>query len=769
MVSQPPYWNYFLTDERGRCYVIRNGRVDLTAERIPLPQTPDGWQDISVLYERDFLHMGLTRKFGLSYSYVMNAATVLRKIFYEQNVEAKVYLVIQELTQELTDTTFLWRYKFFYKGEIELSKLQDEELKVTVPTIEGGVQRLFDANKDTVYEIPFDSDAITVKMDGLFLYETYNYLIPSQITNPLKQQHLIGAGFTTQDGQAPGMAAFSVFYTDLVANNPGENDFPNRTDYLFITTQAIAGVRLTGTIRVRTTFAAAFEDTNYRAQLITSKGRTIDLLSGHISGAFTDFPFDVTIDTQVNETFFLVGTLFGFGPIDAIEYAETRFAINLHSRYQTTYCKAFKAIDLFKKLAAKMGIDPNVCTSELLTSVSFIVITCGNAIRGLPGSAIKTSMGEFLEFCRTEHAGGFGIEKGFLVVEDFLHFLNTSVVKPLGNAKEVKVSYAEDLFAKSIKVGYQPQDIDEVNGKFSFNNTFVFSTPNTHTDKELNLVCPYLADPYLIETRRQNLEGKTTTDNQNDNDTFLLNVDIGNPISLHADAFHASNTTMVFTNATEFYQSAKVGDRFTLVNTFANDKTFTITSIVRIALLNEVWVQTAESITPETGATNITIQIPLYRLKRVTYTELSGIPVDGDVFNIEYLTPKQMLNRYILYINSIMDGFAGQFLKYLSTDKNADLKFRRTTQISDITIEEKADVVIGTEKLFLPRLFDFENEVPVDLVDWMDENPNTAFSMDYLNYRFVLFSKNMGIAPNTLKEQSFKMLCAPNNNLLTLE
>jgi hypothetical protein len=771
---QPPYWRYFIIDDQGRSYAEQNGIVTATSLPTPLPHSPNGWQEISLLWERDMKRFGLNRKSGLPYGYLLEGAKILRKTVYTENVERKLYLIIQELTLVLpAPGEFFWRYKYFSKLEFDFPKAKDSELKIEVPLIEGGAQRLFDANKDTDYEIPFDAHSIIIKLDGIFLYKTFNFLIPgindsnegglTHTTNG-NFHHLVGINFTTSDGEAAGFAVESVFYTDL-PNTPTNSaqinlDFGNSLNYFFAATQDISGVQIQGTISVRSTTPT---DADYALFLYKNDGTGVTLCAGGINNAgFTTFTIDRTIDVRAGDKYFLIGSLGGY--VESIQYGETRLKINIHSRYKATYCKAFKGIDLFKKLAKKMGIDPALCSSALLASVQNIVITSGNAIRSLEGSSIKTSMSAFLDFCYSEHAGCFGIENGKLLVETYRHFLNTDVIKPLGNAKNWECSYAEELFAKSIKVGYPAQNIDSVNGKFSFNNTYVFSTPNTHTSNELNLVCPYLGDPYLIETRRLNLDGKTTTDNSNDNDTFLLNVDLSNPVSFHADGLiTAPGNVMKFSNAFDFFDAVDHGDTFTLEGTVANNRTFTI---VNIGVLSDgrIAVATLEPVTPEVVTTQVTFLLPVFTLKRLTYDSITGVPVTSELFNVDYLTPKEMLLRHLVYINSIMDGFAGQDLIFQTTDKNKDLK----TVWGGLVIEQKANVTIGTEKLFIPKYFDFENEVPVDLVEAMDVNPNTAFSVVWNDVTYTVLSKNMGIAPNTMKEQSFKMLLAPGNNLSNL-
>lgn len=106
-------------------------------------------------------------------------------------------------------------------------------------------------------------------------------------------------------------------------------------------------------------------------------------------------------------------------------------------------------------------------------------------------------------------------------------FTNT-VVKELGKKiNDYELMVNEGLVYSSVKVGYDKQDYDSINGRDEFRFTNEFSTGLKLLDNTLSLISPYRADAYGIEFLVQK-RGKDTTDNSSDNDVFFVDC-VNNP------------------------------------------------------------------------------------------------------------------------------------------------------------------------------------------------------------------------------------------------
>jgi hypothetical protein len=745
-----PTWLYIPRTTSGDSYTVTSGDVVTVTEPTALENTPEGWQDILIGYERNMTKVGTVRSFTFPLGFVRGGARILRHLLYSNSFEEKILLTIQKLTLEKTALYWKWVYEPFYEGEIDLATLKDEEYKVSVSIAETGLPKALKANEGTTYEIDLDThpDKVFVKMDGVYLKEKHNFLIQKATLNSV---HTVGSLFLTKEGQAHGVASFSVY----ASNASGVGSL----NYFLAVAQDIQGIKLKG----RVDLLALSGVSQYRLNIKTDTGRTIPVLNltSNIGGRHE---LDITFDAVSGEKFYLQGDAYPNSIGNMVTYRESEFYIEYQSRYKTTVVKALKQSTLLKELTGKVAGDKTLCYSDVLRETDFCVLTSIDAVRSIAGAKIKTSLNAYLDYCKAVHAAGSGVEDGKIRVEKFGHFLKTTNPHALGNARDLKTSVATDLLANTFKVGYNTPSIDDVNGKYSFNNTLLFTSPVTKITKEHAILSPYYADPYFIEIKRINFDGKTTTDDSADNDIVVLNVE---PIAFTSggtveDAF-IFGPTFGFTSP-EHLNDFAPGSKFTLSGTASNNKTFTVQEVFDFGA-DGFLVAVEEPVVYEVFS-NATFTTNIYKLKRKPYTAVEGLPtgVESSLFNIEYLTPKRMLTRHLTWLNSILWGLQGQFMKYQTTEKNAGLK---TTYGADI-VDEDADVEIGEDRLFLPFYHEFDTRVPVNLPQLMEADPNASFSTDWNGVTLKGILIKAGIAPDTNKEQAWKLLSAPDNTLTDL-
>lgn len=675
---------------------MQGGIVKTSAQPKALTYTPDGWQDLAIGWERNMQRVGTVRNFTVPLGFVMDGAQILRHLLYTQNIEKKVYLLIQKLEYEEVNGKYQFIYRYFYRGELDLKTLEDGDSKVTVSIAEGGLAKMVKANEGTVNEYDL-VESVRVKMDGIFLYESGSFLVPDM---ELENKNFLGnvvlpVSFLNKEGESSGVAYFTQ---SLDSTNNGTTYAASSENYALAVAESQEGdiaFDITGAIRF--TVTANPIGGVFVGYCRTSLGRTPP-------GVSTPQPqpasntYEVTYNIQ-NFTMSPGEKLFFFASygsvsvpsaigmkINILENAQLK--VTYKNRYRTTFVKAYLPTTLYELLTESVTGKRANALSTLLEANKNLAITCGDAIRGIEGAKVKTSLTQFLDTFRVILAAGFGIENQKLRLEAFSHFLDESNPVYLGEAKDLKVNRTTDLFANTLKVGYNEKSIDDVNGKAEFNNTHLYSSPITSLAKELTLISPYNAQPYAIELARINLAGKTTTDNSSDNEVFLLNIDYDNPQ----------------TDADGIYYNLKRGDFL-----------FTVT----------------------------------------------GVPDPATIFNVLDLTPKRIAYKHQSWLNSIFQGFQGEKLPFKTTEKNSAV----ITYLGNEVITEKADILIGSSRLFLPYYVEFDIQVPVNLVEILEANPNTCFSFSWNGKIEKGFLIKAAIAPNTNKEQSFKLLLAPSTNL----
>jgi hypothetical protein len=522
MAIEGKEWLYFLVDAMGRTGQVENGLVVFKSNYKPLVYTPEGWEDINIGWERNLTKFGINRNFSLPLGFVLDGKEILDYIALYKNFDEKLYLLIQKQALFFDPTKYYYFYDKFYKGEIDLTTIDSGEDKNTIGIMEGGLSKQLKAKEATSFEIPLDdAEVVNIKMDGLFLSERRLFIIPaiSQAFSHLMYTSIIGS-----EGSAAGVATFDVY------GHLSFPDFGTSDEYFLAVTQDIADMRIIGSVKFRCDGSA----TDYALQLRTNTGRTLEIFSSPVSqGQDYTFTFDYEFDAFAGEKFFLV-VLTGNDPSFVAEYEETEFEIAFSSRFRETTIRGLKASTLYKRLIGRITGSETNALSTLLAAYPNLVVTCGDAIRGIADTAttkvvIKTNLNDFFTSFNTVLNAGIGIESNKVVFETKAHFFDESDPIDLGLVRDFKWKQATEILVNSIKIGWPNQTYDDVNGRQEFNTTQERLSVVERASKPLELVSVYRADPFGIELTRINLEGKDTTDAGSDNDVFIINVDMSAP------------------------------------------------------------------------------------------------------------------------------------------------------------------------------------------------------------------------------------------------
>lgn len=690
-------WLYFLVDEQGRSYKTANGVVSKVSQPTPLPYSPDGWQDINIGWERNLNRFGIVRNFSLPLGFVKTANHILRHIVLTGTVETKVFLLIKKLELDTTVSTYRFIYRFFYKGELDLSTAELGEEKSTVQIMEGGLSKLLAANEGNIYEhdLANDAEAITVKMDGMVLRNTYNFrAIPMAVD--IDDPFVWPMGEVSRDANnLPGVLVKNSYYKNFPTILGGTSGTTEA--FLSYEGNGVGGVKPIK--RVRVSGSVKFKNNGGSSISLTFQLRGVSgtVLLPFASGSYATGEHEETFDEiltgiTLERNALLYITCSGSGPFDNMEVLVSDIVVDLDYQFKDTYVKAYTLPVMYRKQTGLVAEGEQYSQSDLLDQYNNIAITSGDALRLIENAKLKTTHKDLFDSVNAWLNVGIGIENKKIRLEGKEHFFNASATPlHLGKAKDLKVNYTTDLFFNKLKTGYAPNEYGEYFGKFEFNNTSEFTSPITKVVKELNLIAPYRTDPTGIEVTRINFEGKTTTDSDSDNQVFALAIDYDNP---NMDGS--------------------------------------------------------------------------YNLLRPAYTTLTGIPDEtvSTIFNIVYFTPKTILKKHGSWLRSILYGFETDKLRFRTTAKNRDLR----TTLAGVTVDEDADEIIGNlaAALALSRYFEFNAESFRSLTADLEDLPNSPFSFEWEGETFIGFLIKAGIAPDSNKEQTFKLLSAPQNDITKL-
>lgn len=206
--------------------------------------------------------------------------------------------------------------------------------------------------------------------------------------------------------------------------------------------------------------------------------------------------------------------------------SDERLTIDFMARDITVDIDVIKPISLINRLLTSINGGREGVTCKISSGVDNrldnTLIVAAESIRGIKDAKIYTSYTKFVKWMEAE----FGFvpviseNKVIFVHRDSL-FQNFQIKDFADNSREFEYSINSSLIYSGIKVGYEKQDYDSVNGRDEFHFTNEYSTGITLTDNVLDLISPYRADAYGIEFLTSK-RGKDTTDSKSDNDIFFV-------------------------------------------------------------------------------------------------------------------------------------------------------------------------------------------------------------------------------------------------------
>lgn len=525
---------YFLLDENNNSYYAYGDTVLNTAALKPLEFTPNGWTKIQLQNQRNQTYFAIDRSFSVPLEYLKDGGQILKHIYYNFGVEAKAYMSICEQRLFFDATHYGFYYTLLYKGEIDLAQFKHDSTKVTVNIMEGGMVKLIKAYENTKYEIPVDvPDAVDVYMDGIELRQQASYIISNGATNNLGSHILETIVLSTEEKQSIG--ALSTKRTVVASSGAifGTNQYFLKTGVT--ATQITINYDFGIDLQLAPGYGSVF-NTHYFFQLRAYNSSGTQVLFNNIIDYNPGDPLilyqhhrftgSFTATIPADSVVFLDSLMSISGNVTYFVYDDdSEFNIQYTYTHRATTIKALRPLYVFQQLISKISNGAYTPQSAFLQSIQDVVVTCGDAIRGITGAKIKTSLRDFFTSYNSDFGIGMGMMGNTLRLEDKGFWVQYIDVIDLGEVSKMKVSPATDLIINNIKIGTPNQSYDDVNGKQEFNTTHEYSAPITRVAKDLNLVSVYRKDCYGIEFTRLNLDGKTTTDNDSDNDVFEIHIE----------------------------------------------------------------------------------------------------------------------------------------------------------------------------------------------------------------------------------------------------
>lgn len=496
------------------------------------------WDDFELLQKRP-AYDGVVRSFSTQFEFVKRAYKLLKNEFYTNYLNAEATVIFSLRNNN-------WEYDEVFRCALDFSTYSEDGLIASINAIDNTLAAIIKAKKNIQYEYPVaDLYTRNLKYDGLkFQYEG---------------KYTLGASSYESDGvqyvNVETISLVSTYSLPLYKLSNSElpsldspllfNDAPGEWDVTLDTAKPF--LKALSDIHIDLKFRTDYHAVNYQGEVVKIRlvfgvknpdGETSEVKAYEGDGFYKYINETIPIDLTSGQTLcFVMAVTFKEITLTKnnsdIVFPNFSIGVNFYSRINTVNIDVISPIELLDKLLASMsettdtyyGVIDDYDPRMSLDRLSTVYIMAAESARGLPKAKIYTSYKKFCDWMEAEF-GYVPVISGNEVT--FIHrdklFTNT-VVKELGKRiNDYELIVNDGLIYSSVKVGYDKQDYDSINGRDEFRFTNEFSTGLKLLDNTLSLISPYRADAYGIEFLVQK-RGEDTTDSDSDNDVFFVSCD----------------------------------------------------------------------------------------------------------------------------------------------------------------------------------------------------------------------------------------------------
>lgn len=759
-----------ITNDQGQSLHVVGSAIVQTSIPNPIDDAPEGWEKSTIQYSRHPEMYALFKSYTTPLKFVLEGAYILRYMFYTFGMEIVLYFIWLKLDATLGGTL---THKSWYKGEPDLSTFKDSDDGVECVINESGFFKDLNANKSIVYEYKLKDDprAVTVEISGVPIANTAAYIVADQFDYNVDSFTPICV-FSTNEGTNFVLDLQGQDYEQIPGVVSGGGGYMETSNnYLFKNKSAqVQTVHATGNLIVKCTQQGS--GAPHFARLMMYKESDVFPFPADIMNhSFDDQEtvvraIDQTFVLQPGEKVFFLGIMQAANlSVFKIEFIDgSKIFLDFKSIKPVTIHNALRAVDLGRNICESMSGGLSTMESDLLDNDPNLLITSGDAVRGIEDAVVKTKWTDYHTSINAVRCISFGVANQNGKLETRRYGFQNIQIANLGLSSNLELTTANEFIYDSIENGYPVTDIEDVNGRYMFCNTCIYKLPGRRVKNTYDIKSIYLADPYVIELTRINLENKRTTDANTDNKVFFLDAE---------KVYNDITADMIFYNDLVFnFGSFRVlnrtglglipGIRFTIPSG-QNTGSYSISAVYEdgadtvILLYNGVLFNF-------TGAENgITITFNHYRMRRLAYTNIEGFPTDVGplVYNME-LSPATILKFHYPWIYSSCEFMDGQYIVFQSTDKNDKV----SREYNGVITRERKDILINGatlgQKIYRPYYFDANFETPISLSETMDAGVMGFFAFDtYRGYPMDIKTNDA-----TMETQEYKLLCTGDTDLL---
>ena len=473
------------------------------------------WDEIKRTVKRsDF--GGIIRTFTSKFEFVGDAYDLLLNEWVEKYLLADARIAIYEINNRHT-------YDIFVDSKLDFGTFDNSGYAISMNTVDNSVSTLINANKGTQYEYLVDEikEKRQLYYDRLDMLSTVNWVVVGESAEDSSDVTL------SFDGVGYKVIPIYITSSEIYTNNlfefsdvaPGEVSVYSG----FLKAKKDATLDLSINIDFLA-YVAASDDT--RIILFKNGVRLNDFKWENDGINHTKINIETTLTLNGDDVLSL--GIYSKKEKYTVLFTEKSISVKWKERSNNTiYIDVITPTKVLNSLLKSINGGKEGITGKIVSNydsrLNNCVIVAAESIRGIPDAKLYTSYTKFVDWM--EAVFGFvPVIEGNTV--QFVHRLfDASVIKEF-DVEHTDFTYSvdENLIYSSVRVGYDKQDYDSINGRDEFRFTAEFVTGIDVTDNKLELISPYRSDAYGIEFLAQK-RGKNTTDNESDNDVFFVGAE----------------------------------------------------------------------------------------------------------------------------------------------------------------------------------------------------------------------------------------------------
>lgn len=487
--------------------LIREKRYDVTDDL-------KNWDDFELSHKRPN-YDGVVRSYSTSFEFVNNAFILLKKEYRSRYMEASASVIFSLRNNN-------WEYDEVFRCALDFSTYSEDGYVVSINAIDNTLAAIIKAKKSIQYEYPVvDLYTRNLVYDRLKMKNRFNFTMSDHfIVNPLELADVYISSYGNEVSQSGFI----------------EPDTGEKGEVAKLENVPKSGIDVVVDMDVEYENSGVGQYANFT---ISSCGKT-DRVSIN-RGESKNVKLKIKVNKSDFDSFSQVKRIYFSIELIASQTTYANIYIKKINEFTAAYYSIGEPVDidvispieLLDKLLASMsettdtyyGVIDDYAPQMSLDRLSTVYIMAAESARGLPKAKIYTSYKKFCDWMEAEFGYVPVINENTVTFRHRDKLFSSTIVKDLGTEiNDYELSVNDSLIYSSVKVGYEKQDYDSINGRDEFRFTNEFSTGLKLLDNTLSLISPYRADAYGIEFLVQK-RGEDTTDSDSDNDVFFVSCD----------------------------------------------------------------------------------------------------------------------------------------------------------------------------------------------------------------------------------------------------